>query len=49
MRNFTDRRVSERQTESQISLDDVMKSIMEEHKETVLERSSLFRLPRHWG
>ncbi|HUS88934.1 MAG TPA: DDE-type integrase/transposase/recombinase [Desulfosporosinus sp.] len=41
MRNFTDRRVSERQTESQISLDDVMKSIMEEHKETVLERSSL--------
>lgn len=41
MRNFTDKRVSERQTESQISLDDVMKSIMAEHKETVLERSSL--------
>lgn len=41
MRNFTDMRVSERQTESQISLDDVMKSIMKEHKETVLESSSL--------
>jgi len=41
MRNFTDKRVSERQTESQISLDDVMRSILEEHKETTLERSSL--------
>lgn len=41
MRNFTDRRVSERQTESQLSLDDVMKSIVEEHKNVVLEHSSL--------
>lgn len=41
MRNFTDKRVSERQTESQISLDDVMKSIVEEHKEVVVERSGL--------
>lgn len=41
MKNFTDKRVSERQTESQISLDDVMKSIVEEHKEVVVERSGL--------
>ena len=41
MRNFTDKRVSERQTESQISLDDVMKSIMEEHKGAVSERPYL--------
>jgi len=41
MRNFTDKRVNVRQTESQICLDDVMKSILEEHKDTVLERSSL--------
>lgn len=41
MRNFTDGRVSERQTESQISLDDVMKSIMAEHKGDVSERPYL--------
>ncbi|MDR3587617.1 MAG: Mu transposase C-terminal domain-containing protein [Desulfosporosinus sp.] len=41
MRNFTDKRVSERQTESQISLDDVMKSIIEAHKGAVLERPCL--------
>jgi putative transposase len=41
MKNFTDKRVSDRHTESQISLDDVMKSIMVEHIETVLERPSL--------
>jgi len=41
MRNFTDKRVNERQTESQISLDDVMKSIMAEHKGDVSERPYL--------
>lgn len=41
MKNFTEKRVSERQTESQLSFDDVMNSIVAEHKDDVKERASL--------
>jgi transposase InsO family protein len=41
MKNFTEKRVRERKAESQLSLDDVMTSIVEEHKEEIKERTSL--------
>lgn len=41
MKNFTEKRVSERQTESQMCLDDVMQSIVREHLDEVKERSGL--------
>lgn len=41
MKNFTEKRVSERQTESQMCLDDVVRSIVKEHQEEAKERTGL--------
>ncbi|MEA4900493.1 Mu transposase C-terminal domain-containing protein [Desulfitobacterium sp.] len=41
MKNFTEKRVSERQSENQMCLDDVIESIVREHQEEVKTRTGL--------